>query len=257
MSVLNQTGGYNVSNKYRVIPTGDLVAELEKHGMKLTKIVETRVNKASKAGFQKHMLRFSHTAFTDLQQVGEYRPEIVLVNSYDGSCSFRLMLGIYRLVCSNGLVVGDSFESYRVKHVGNPMPGILDAIKKITESLPKVAAEIQAMQTRVLYGTEIESFSRQACDLILPENKISAEYRYVTRVRRMADTDNTLWNIFNRAQEAALRGGLKYLANVKHIDDNGIITESIEKRTTRAIKSIDRVVEINRSLWNLAERFAA
>jgi len=35
-------------------------------------------------------------------------PEIVLTNSHDGYASFQLMAGVFKFVCSNGMIVADS-----------------------------------------------------------------------------------------------------------------------------------------------------
>lgn len=44
--------------------------------------------------------------------------QLRVVNSYDGSASFSVMLGAYRYVCSNGLVVGDNYLNHIHKHTG-------------------------------------------------------------------------------------------------------------------------------------------
>lgn len=257
MSILTQKTGYNVSQKYAVITTQDLIAALQAKGMRMTKFTECAVRSDSKRGFQKHMLRFTHESF-QTQNVGEYRPEIVLVNSYDGTSSFRLMLGIFRLVCSNGLVVGDTFESYRVRHVGNPLPGIFQAIEKLTNLMPVVAEKIKAMQGRELFGHEIASFTQQASKLVLPENAQQFTERDFTRVRRLDDAGNNLWTVYNRIQETAINGGVRYIAKVEKFDTNGVkLYDALENRKTRKVKAINRQVEINQELWNIAEKFAA
>jgi hypothetical protein len=45
--------------------------------------------------------------------------ELFLTNSHDGFNSFQFRVGIYRLVCSNGLVVADEeFSAFRIRHKG-------------------------------------------------------------------------------------------------------------------------------------------
>ena len=39
-----------------------------------------------------------------------------VVNSYDGSCAFSTVVGAYRLVCSNGLIVGQKFAQTYARH---------------------------------------------------------------------------------------------------------------------------------------------
>ena len=43
-------------------------------------------------------------------------PRIIMTNSHDGFNAFQFKVGIYRLVCSNGLVVADEeFSDFKLK----------------------------------------------------------------------------------------------------------------------------------------------
>jgi len=44
-------------------------------------------------------------------------PELQLFNSYDTTWPFIVILGAYRVVCSNGLVVGEQYLHFRKRHV--------------------------------------------------------------------------------------------------------------------------------------------
>ena len=46
------------------------------------------------------------------------KPTITIRNSYDLGWRFVMLFGAYRLVCSNGLFVGESFANYKKKHTG-------------------------------------------------------------------------------------------------------------------------------------------
>lgn len=45
-------------------------------------------------------------------------PTIEYFNSYDGGWAEKLLFGAFRLVCSNGLVIGEKFSHERIIHVG-------------------------------------------------------------------------------------------------------------------------------------------
>ncbi|MCI4005135.1 DUF945 domain-containing protein, partial [Dickeya dianthicola] len=45
--------------------------------------------------------------------------EIVLLNSHDGTSSYQMLAGMFRFVCSNGLVCGDTVADVRVPHKGD------------------------------------------------------------------------------------------------------------------------------------------
>ena len=46
----------------------------------------------------------------------EMTPEIVIRNSYDGSLGVNILAGAFRLVCSNGMVIGVVAQNYKNKH---------------------------------------------------------------------------------------------------------------------------------------------
>ena len=51
--------------------------------------------------------------------VGDSIPEMVLINSNNGSRAFRFEAGIFRLVCENGMIIKEAdFGSIRQVHMG-------------------------------------------------------------------------------------------------------------------------------------------
>ena len=49
------------------------------------------------------MIMFRHADSLPSVAVGDSLVEVVLVNSHDGTSSYKLMAGIFRLVCWNGM----------------------------------------------------------------------------------------------------------------------------------------------------------
>jgi len=139
--VLNQNQGFKRSEKYRPIKTQKLIDTFESQGFEVTAKVLTRPRKTSKIGYQKHMIRLTRSDLT-LKGVNDSRPEIVIINSADGSTSLRFLLGIFRMVCANGMVVGDTFDGYRVRHTGNVKPRVIEALDGVIESFPRIANAI-------------------------------------------------------------------------------------------------------------------
>ena len=87
-----------VSSKYQFISSGQFVEDMRLNGWDLVNTVNR-----TRTGLGKHAMRFRNPALK--LNSGDFL-EIVVLNSHDGTSSFQLSLGIYRLVCSNGLVVG-------------------------------------------------------------------------------------------------------------------------------------------------------
>ena len=94
------------TQKYGQLTTASVIDALRTEGYEVT----SAFAQSAKAGkrptiHHKHCVRLSHRDFLDTLSPDETRPEIVIVNSHDGSSSFRIMAGIFRLVCENGLII--------------------------------------------------------------------------------------------------------------------------------------------------------
>ena len=53
------------------------------------------------------------------QIAGKEVPEIILLNSHDGSSSYQMIPGMFRFVCTNGMICGQTFGEIRVPHKGD------------------------------------------------------------------------------------------------------------------------------------------
>src|SRR3990167_6360102 len=113
--ILNQEGSYGASYKYIPITTQRIIERLKLQGYTVSQFQKSRVRKTSKEGYQKHIVRLRHPSLGALT-VGDNIPEIVLINSYDRSSAVQFILCVYRMVCANGLMVGNTFQSYHIRH---------------------------------------------------------------------------------------------------------------------------------------------
>jgi Domain of unknown function (DUF932) len=224
-----------VSEKYGFIPTSVIVQALERSGFVPVKASAAR-SSLERAAFAKHLIRFRHREHMNTQ-VGDWLPEVVLVNSHDGSSSYQIMAGVYRLICSNGLVVGNSFAEARVRHTKNAPDEIVDASFRVIESLPGIAEGIESMRAITLESGEREAFATAALSLRYPDEAPIRPAQLLS-TRRSADTSSDLWTTFNVLQENLLQGGQR---------------RADSRRRTRKISSVSEDVRLNRSLWTLAE----
>ncbi len=92
-----------------------MLTELRKEGFQPFMVTQTRVRDEGKREHTKHMLRLRHAS----QINGAEANEIVLLNSHDGTSSYQMLAGMFRFVCSNGLVCGDTVADVRVPHKGD------------------------------------------------------------------------------------------------------------------------------------------
>lgn len=241
--LLQQTGALGRSKQYRVLTTGDAVAVLEKQGYTVRTVQAARVTQPEREGFQPHVVRLQHAELNRDLSPGLF-PEIVLRNSYDGTSALKLSLGIYRLVCSNGLVAGTSFEEYRVTHRGDALAQLERALKATAAAAGHLTAEVNMMQTTVLTPAQQENLAVDTA-LALVKNKdavLDVQTGDVLRARRLADQENDAFTVLNRIQENVLRHGFLF----KVLDEYGRPTW----KKQRAIRSMSRAHTFNQLIWD-------
>ena len=235
------------STRYSHIPTSEVLASLRKEGFNPFMVTQGGSRIEGKAEFTKHMLRLRHESAQDVG-VGDTFREIVLVNSHDGTSSYQLMAGMFRLVCSNGMVVGagNGFDEIRVKHTGNVIPQVIDGCVEILNRMPEVSEQVREFNTLSLTTGEQGAFASAALALRYDEQEAPFQAEKLLTLHRREDEKPTLWNTLNTVQENVIRGGVGYVLR----DENG---RRKQIRRTREVQGIDQNVRLNRALWTLAE----
>jgi len=111
--------------------------------------------------------------------------------------------------------------------------------------LPEVAGKINTFTQRILTSNEMTELAQKAYDLRGGGRvATSEELAEILNPRRAEDTPNNLWTVFNRVQEAVLRGG------------NMIVDARGRMRTAKPIRNLDKSLKFNQELWSMAESFA-
>src|SRR5579859_380515 len=114
------------SERYTYIPTVNVIEGLMGEGFQPFKAMQGKSRVEGKEEFTKHLIRFRHQSQT-LATVGDSAPEVILINSHDGTSSYKLIAGIFRMVCSNGLIVADStVGSLSVPHKGDIVSQVIE-----------------------------------------------------------------------------------------------------------------------------------
>lgn len=245
LSSINQTKKHeSTSDRYSFIPTTRVIDVLNQSGWFPSRAKQAHVRDESKEGYQRHIIRFRNEAQNKALIVGAEIPEIVVINSHGGASSFQIMLGIYRLVCSNGLTVGNTMSEYRIKHVGYTDNAVQDALIALTQQAPLVLEGIERFKQLQLDAPEQEAFAKSAIAMKFDGNKYSVDPRAVLMPRRYDDKKDDLWTTFNRVQENLIRGGVRQ----RRVDGSRI--------RSRAVNSIVEDQRINKGLWMLTEEMA-
>ncbi len=235
-----------VSNRYTFVPTSRIVAGLREHGWVPVAAEEQRIRLEARRGFQKHLLRFRRAE--QMETLDEWNVELVLLNSHDTGCAYQLHAGVYRRICSNGLVLSeDSFEAIRFRHAGLLGDEVVQASFRLLDYVPRVGELVQRFRARCLEARESLALASHA--LVLRYAKLDdapVEAETLLKARRPADTGTDLWTTLNRVQENLIRGGVSDFRR----DRRGKL------RSVRALRGIDSKVSLNKGLWNAAERLA-
>lgn len=81
------------SKHHTFISTAQVVSALLEAGFKPTRAQQTHVRNGASTGHAKHMIRFSHTR--ESLTLVDAIPELVLINSHDGTSAYTLRAGLY------------------------------------------------------------------------------------------------------------------------------------------------------------------
>lgn len=255
------------SERYAYIPTREVLELLGRNGFHVYSISQGGSKDDEKRGFTKHLLRLRHESATEqlataikpgvhtfLGEDGPTFPEIVLLNSHDGTSAYRLASGLFRLACCNGLIVASQeLEDIRIGHTGNVGQRVLDGCISIVERLPRIGEEIAHFRSITLNSSERGAFAEAALVArfgVEINGKAPITPDKALEVRRSADQKPTLWNTLNVLQENLLKGGQNYEQR------DAATNRVVARRRTREVKSVDGNVQTNRALWALAQALA-
>ena len=245
-SLFTEEPHHEVSEKYHFIPTIEVVEQLRDKNWYPVSVSEAGVRDLDKNGFQSHYVRFQN--FTDLINPSANVVELLLFNSHDRSKSFTISVGIYRYVCSNGLVIADSvFDSYKIKHLGDRENDVENAVARITEVKPKLLEKVNRFENIILNKQEKQAFLQSAIPLRFPEHLELDDPNNLLEPLRSEDMKNDLYTTLNVLQEQFLSKSSKI---------KGYNKETGRRFTSKEITSISKDVEINKGLWDIAERIA-
>lgn len=251
-------GTNGVSDKYVVARTIDVVHDLARLGWYPVEAKQRKQQKNSPGRFNYHMIFFQNPDIKitktiknsegKSEEVIDCYPRIMLGNSMDGTACFTFMLGLFRLVCSNGLVVAsDVFTDMKIKHIHYTFEDLQKLVLKTIKELPDQIKSVNDMQNKILtqeqqielalkmyrikQGKDVDDEASILSDASLQELLVPV---------RQEDTGDSLWLCFNRIQEHLIKGTYS------------IESKSGKFKKARPVKSFIRDVSINTKFWKIA-----
>ena len=240
-----------VSGKYLFVNTETIIDDLGKLGWKPVQAAQ-RKGRGNSTIFSKHMIAFQNP---DLKIKGsdgdDSFPRIIMTNSHDGMQAFKFSVGIFRLVCSNGLVVADEqFSDFKIKHKGYTFDELRGVVNQAVEDLPNKVEVLNQMKNRVLSQDEKNKLALDAMLVragIAPDSEKAKKFNYddetiidILDPKRDEDKGDDLWKVFNVIQEKITQG-----------DFHAALTGA-KVRKVRKIKSFEKDLKVNKELFKLA-----
>lgn len=237
-SVLATSHLPTLSERYVQVNTADIVQRMERSGFYVAKATST-APRTRDPMYAKHVIDFR---LKNAERIHGAEPRVIFVNSHDGTTAATAMAGLYRFVCSNGLVVGHTVEKLRQRHAGDAAANLIERMQQLARQTEQVYTTVERWARIECADKDVEVFAKMAAQLRWGDAHMF-EPEEIARPRRREDERNDLWTVFNRIQESTIRGGLEGYSR------------SGRRATSRPLTDISRDVEYNANLWTLAEEF--
>ena len=246
-SIFARESAGGLSEKYRFVPTIDVVEALRGEGFFPVAVAASRCKTDDGIDYVKHTLRLRREADLDtkLARVGQVLPELALTNSHNGTSGFLLDPALHRLVCSNGLICAEHQGTLRFRHTGKDdlVGRVLEGAYEIVEDFPRLADKVEEWSGIQLNEQQRLAYAKAALPLRFDEeSNVRPDQLLVPH--RYADRKPDVFSTLNVVQENIIRGGI-YTGR-----KNG------RRQTTRKVTSVDRDLKLNRALWTLADELA-
>lgn len=257
-SILASHAHEDRKESYKFIPTSTLLSSMGERGFLPFSIHQTnpRKNVESRMGFTRHAISFRHES--TFGQEEEIVPQVVILNSHDGTTPYKIYAGFFRFVCSNGLICGSVLESFSVYHKGNAhaLDDVIDASFTVLDSAQKAIEYVDDWKAITLSDTERLEMATRAhaikfgADHEMMLNAIRPE-QFLEAHNAEDYGNSSLWSTFNVLQENIMKGGLQ---GNRYRNHEGVLSK--RRPRTRSISNITQSLALNTALWDMATDYA-
>ncbi len=235
-----------MSRNYEVFNTGTLAdaicSKTFPDGTNMFELREIKMRKTRKGNEHLtmkgvHMIRLKSTKSL-LINGDEVYPEMVIYNSYDGTSAMTVHVGIFRAVCSNGLVVAThDFGKFKVRHMGTEQE---QAIELLSEFVLKCKDMIQMnvrLGEKIYTEEEMIELAKKAAKLRFDVDLNNEQALELLVPSRTEDVGNDAWRVLNVLQEKVIGGGFKI--------------EGVNKRKVKPIRRAAEDLKINKAIYQM------
>ncbi len=229
----NTLDNNNIRNVQRIkqkefyIPTLDVVTKLQNEGWKISGVAEQR-GKNRKITSNYVQLQHPDFAVQNSKGKNEAFTSITLSNSCNGNRPLQMSLGMFRQVCTNGLIRFDQHaENEKIKHIEVNARDLDRFVVSMNSKADKLLTEVNEMKHKGLSIEDMRKLAREAASLRYTNlDEINIDDLFA--VNRVEDESNDLWTVFNRIQE----------------------------NLTHDVKNMSEDIRLNQQLFSLVENFA-
>lgn len=238
-AVLQQVAAPSMSDRYSHISTKEVIVNLESEGW----IVDRAIAAEHRGGLQdfaRHRVHFRHEDGYMLS--GGVVPELVVINSHDGTMSAKAMMGLYREDSSTTLLLGGPEFAAAARHSIDAEEALIQDALALGTKFHAVESTIDDWKSTLLPTDVRDEFAALAAQL-----RYGDAWMYPTQAllaaRRAADDHDTLWHTLIRLQENMTMGGFK--------------GRSVRGQQVQALPltGIERDAKFNATLWQLAGEY--
>ncbi len=235
------------SERYAYYSTREVLEALKAEGFYPYSATQSGSRIPGKRDFTKHIIKFRHATQKDvILSVGDEIQEICFTNTHDGTSKAVFQNGIYRLICSNGMMTGQSVETVNIAHRALTTDNVIEGAYTVLKQQEQVQALMEDMKSITLLPSEQQLLAHTSSALRWDLEDWRPSVKEVLTIRRSEDKEPTLWNTFNTIQENIVKGGIRKDTNTPKEHIYG-------KNRTRAVTGINELTKLNSSLFDLAD----
>lgn len=225
-----------MTQRYSFTNTYDILLHMHNRGFKVTSV------QGGYTPYSKVLVRLRPQAYS----YTDYAPELILLDSHDGSSRLKLFLGFITFLCMNGCMAGDMLYGRSFMHLSpDLMAQIMLELDDIGEHVETLHERVEKMKSYKVTETEQLVLADTAVKMRFGEERsgsfIADLRQKMLKPRRPVDESAmTMFNAFNIVQENAIRGGMMYNSNNRLL-------------RMRNVRNVSMNMSINQQLWKTAE----
>lgn len=247
---------------YGFVNTQDVLGAFQNAGWKPVNTQFGRVRDVERSGFQKHLIRLENEAFPAIEGLSNdnhSKPQLVVLNSHDGTTSLQILWGVIRIACLNGIIAGTGLNGVRLVHSKSVVDKLPNGIQYMLDNFSVFQNQITALSNKTFSAAAKEEFVKRVFDARLSNVGDITKVRYeMPTLQRFQDKGEDAYTIFNRLQETLMRGGIQYEYTKPIKDDNGNVLGTKHVAThTRKLSSVASQVKLNQLAYDTALELAA